>query len=174
MPNRSRRRFGNRGSKQRGQNVWTTVLTAQASLASGASVSFDIVADVDWTAIGGTERATLMRIRGYLNVIHKLTTGSFADAPVLAYIGMFDEDEASPAATAVTTYTDEDILWTGGHLFAFADTGTVGPTWRQEFDVKAQRKIKSGQECRLVVTNAASIAISLNLVIRGLLRKGTS
>jgi len=171
----SNRRSGFRGSrstKERGQNVWTTVLSAQSSIATGVTIERDIVADSDWSTTAGTSRATLMRIRGYFSVIHKLTTGSFADAPVLAYIAIFDEDETSPAATDVNTYSDEDVIWTAGHLFAFADTGTVGPTWQQEIDVKAQRKIKNGQEVRLVITNAASISVSVTLVVRALLRRG--
>jgi len=39
--------------------------------------------------------------------------------------------------------------------------------------VKAQRKIKNGQEVRLVVTNNLAVSVDIGLVLRGLLRRGS-
>jgi len=169
----NRRRGITRGSKDRGLNVWTAVLAEEFAIGSGTSSTFDIVLDTDWKPAAGTARATLMRIRGWLNVIQKITSGSFADGMISAYIALYDEDETSKPANAVNTYTDEDILWTGGHMFPFVDSGAAGSVCMIDVDVKAQRKIKNGQEVRLVVTNNLAVSVDIGLVLRGLLRRGS-
>ncbi len=175
MANRaSRGRGHSRGSRTRDANVWTTLLVEDNTLAPGAAVSFDIVADTDWKPSSGTSRATLMRVRGWLSIINKFSSGSFAGGPVFNYIGVFDEDVSSPNGSLASTYTDEDILWTDGHHYPFTDSGASVDSYQKVIDVKAMRKIKNGQEIRIVISNTLSVTLAFSLVLRGLLRRGSS
>ena len=153
-------------------NIWTTILGDEVAIGAASSTTFDIVAAADWTVAGGLERATILRVRGWFSAVVKDATGSFAGGAHFAYIGLFDEDETSPGGSISGTYIDEDIMATYGFLFAFADTGTVGQTWSQEIDVKAMRKIRTGQDLRFVYTNSGTTSVEVSLVIRALLRRG--
>ena len=162
-----------RASRGRGLNVWTTVLSLSGGITAGGATAFDIVQDADWVPSAGTAKATILRIRGWMSVINKDTTGSFAGGAVLAYIGMFDEDTLSPSGTLPSTYTDEDIMWTAGREFPFTDSGASGLSWLQDVDVKAQRRMRNGVDCRLVIANDMSVSIDVTFVVRALLRRGS-
>jgi len=169
MPRGFHRSRSKRGPKN---NVWTVALEDEVVLAAGATLTFDIVNRADWQRSGGAnERATLMRVRGWLSVIHKISSGSIVLAPWFAYISIQDENAASSSASDVTTYADEDILWTGGGMFSFTDTGDA-VSHMQEIDVKAMRRFNAGGEVRLVLTNSSIVAMSVTGVQRGLLRIG--
>ncbi len=167
-----RRGRSSRGAKARGLNTWTTVLGEDVTLTAGGSVSFDIVADSDWVPAAGTARATLMRTRGWFDIINKDTSGSFAGGSVFMYVGVFDEDVASPAASLVSTYVDEDVLWTGGGQFPFQESGAA-MSLHKHIDIKSQRKLTTGSEVRVVITNAMVVSIEMSFVLRALLRRGS-
>jgi len=169
----NRRHRSSRGSKQRGLNTWTTILGEDVTLTAGGSVSFGIVEDSDWVPAAGTARATLMRIRGWHAFLSKDNSGSFAGGSIFAYIGIFDEDTASPAASLVSTYVDEDVLWTGGTQFPFQDIGQSA-VWHEHVDVKAQRKLTTGLDVRIVITNTMSVDLELTFLYRALLKRGAS
>jgi len=173
VPNRSHHSGrANRGARVRGLNTWTSILALEVALVAGSNTQFDVVNDTDWVPSSGTAKATLLRIRGWLNMVSKVGSGSFAGGALFAYIGVFDEDTASPAANLVSTYVDEDILWTGGVQFPFLDSGAAD-AYRLDVDVKAQRKIRNGEEVRLVVTNNLVVPVDISFLLRGLLRRGS-
>jgi len=167
----NRRHGVQRAAKKTKNQVWTTILADDLTLGAGATTSLAVVDDADWTVVGGSERATIMRVRGWMSVITKGVTGSFARVSMFSYIGVSDEDAPPESAAAVGTYAEEDIMATYGTNFAFTDTGTVGRSWDQLIDVKAMRKIRTGQQCRLVLTNSGIIGVFFSLVVRALVRR---
>ena len=152
--------------------VWTTVLREDDIILSAATQSSDIVTTSDWSAVGGLERATVMRVRGWLSCSFKPTTGSFGGAGVFCYMSTFDDSETSPSGSVVQTYSEEDILGTWGWHSPFIDTGTAPTSWIQTIDVKAMRKIKTGKELRFVITNEGAAILHVSLVLRALVRRG--
>jgi len=174
MPNRAHRGRSRRGHSVRGAKVWTTILVEDNTLSPGGAVSFDMVADADWQPSSGTARATILRARGWLSIINKFSSGSFAGGPIFNYMHVSDEDVASPNGSLASTYTDEDILWTDGHHFPFTDSGsTVMAYHRSSIDVKAQRKIKNGNEMRIVISNETPVTVAFSMVLRTLLLRGS-
>ena len=91
---------------------------------------------------------------------------------MFCYVTLMDEDAPVAAADLVQTYTDEDILWTGGGAMTVTDTNATGIVVDMPIDIKAMRKMRRGQELRLVVTNPSATVQVANFVIRALLRKG--
>ena len=170
----ARKRYSRAASSPRGpkNNVWTTVLGDQVDIANLTSNEFNIVQDSDWSAIVGAERCTILRIRGWLKVHNKVTTGIRDESSVFCYVTLMDEDAPVAAADLVQTYTDEDILWTGGGAMTVTDTNATGIVVDMPIDIKAMRKMRRGQELRLVVTNPSATVQVANFVIRALLRKG--
>ncbi len=171
MPSRSH--IGRRSSRQRGINVWTAVRGENETVAAGGVLAFDIVADSDWVPAGGTSKATLLSIRGWMSMVSKTTTGSFDGGTMFAYVGMFDEDTSSPAASLASTYTDEDILWTGGGMYPFTDAAAAQIPIVFDINIKAQRKIRNGMEIRMVVASTLATTMDWSFVLRGLLRRGS-
>ncbi len=154
-------RHGGRGRQApRGQKpkyLWTTVLLNQFAVLTTIS-EVNIIEPADWER-GPTsfERATLVRCRGWLHTrVNSLSANS-----LFMYIGLYDEDEAGSLADVVGTYDSEDILWTDGYCQPSANfDGDTSQHWG--VDVKANRKITSANELRLVMTttNAANQFVS--------------
>jgi len=163
-----------RGAASRGpkNNVWTTVLADAFGIATGATQQFNVVQDNDWTTVGGQERATVLRIRGWLALHNKITTGVLPEGSWFAYLTVQDEDAPAAVADVALTYAEEDILWTDGGVFTVTDTNATGHVSYRRIDVKAMRKIRTGQELRLVVTNSVANTIDFSAVVRALLRRG--
>ncbi len=134
-----------RSSRARGMNVWTTVLFSDVTVGTGAIFQTDIVADSDWVPAAGTARATLKRVRGWYTCIVKDASLAKSQFVAFSYIGLFDEDESAPAASTVSTYSDEDVLWTG----LWRSPGQAGtaieapPGITFEINIKAQRKMRA-------------------------------
>ncbi len=169
MAKRARVRRSSGGPKN---FVWSTVLMDENGIAAGITQSFPLVLDEDWSGAGGQERATILRIRGWLSVHNKTTTGIRPEGAWFAYITVQDEDAAAAAADLPSTYVDEDILWTGGGVFTATDTNATGHVTDLLVDVKAMRKIRIGQVCRLVITNVSGGDLENSGVLRALLNKG--
>ncbi len=168
-----------RGRKSRGSRsgpknqVWTTIVNVATTISSGATkTGTDIVTSADWTAVGGSERATILRIRGWCGASVDVPAGAFAGGAVFGYIGLYDEDELSKDASLALTYLDEDIMTTFGHTFAAVPAGGIIPAYNHEIDVKAMRKIRTGIDCRFVATNITAEDMNMSLVIRALVRRG--
>ena len=153
-------------------NVWTTVLMDDIVVATLGAAPFNIVQDTDWQAGAGQERATILRIRGWISVHNKTTTGVRPDGTWFAYICVLDEDAASSDASDPATYADEDILWTDGGQFTVTDTNASGEVSYRRIDVKSMRKIRVGQQCRLVFQNSSTGDMQISGTVRALMRKG--
>jgi len=164
-------------SKVRGpkNNLWTVVLSNQVSVVSGAQTRHQIVGSTDWLrgVVGGSERATILRVRGYVSFSPKILTGTIAGGAFLGYVTVVDEDVAIDASPLLaSTYIDEDILWTRGESFPFEDAGDGVRSVNWDIDIKAMRKIRIGQELRFVWTNSSPGTVSVTLALRALLRIG--
>ena len=164
---------GKRYARKSGNLVWTVVTNDSFTINPGVTVSgSDIVSDSDWTVLGGMERATILRVRGWFGINVEPALALTAGGPVFGYIGLFDGQEPSTAADLATTYNEEDILTTFGWQFPYTNIGEApGPTWHQDIDVKAMRKIRSGQDLRFVLTNLHSLKVEVSFVLRALLKR---
>ena len=173
MARRRPRRFARAGGPK--NNVWTTVLQDEISIGAAGILNSNIVQGTDWErASGATESATCMSIRGHLTVQSRIIAGT-ANGPgaYFAYIGVFDEDETPPDASLSSTYADEIIMWTGGHMFGAAgDTFDESQVFHVEFDVKVQRTITNGKKIVLSQSNGLTTGIQCAGVQRALLRLG--
>jgi len=179
----SRRRSSRGASKGQKNQIWTVSLLDDFELTTGVTIAaFSPVIDTDWQR--GTapsfERATVMRMRGWFTVVQKLTAGLADDGTVFSYCLLHDEDATAPPGNISTSYTEEDILWTGGHLFGEVErvitveggSSIAESQWSEQFDVKAMRRIRSGQAIDLVFTNLLAGSVRISGCIRTLLRLG--
>ena len=169
----ARRRGERRFSKSKGALIWTTIINDDVNIAIGATkTGTDIVTDSDWTAVGGQERATIMRIRGWFGASQEPVAVLTGAGAMFGYVGIYDEDELSAPADVATTYSEEDIMATYGHVFPFSDIGQTAPAaWQETVDIKAMRKIRRGQDCRFVLTNRTSTIVATSFVIRALVKR---
>ena len=169
-----RRRGGfSRSVKKTGATIWTTLINEAVTILPGATkTGSDIVTDSDWSVIGGQERATILRIRGWFAVSIAPAAALTDAGGCFGYIGVYDADELSLTASAASTYKDEDIMTTFGHVFPYSNISQTSPdAWHQVVDVKAMRKIRTGQECRFVLTNETPLDLEVSLVLRALVKK---
>ena len=162
----SRARFA-RSSRAKGKYIWSSILLENFNVPV-TPAGADIVIGTDFAAHSGREGVTLMAIRGWL--AYTAQAGTSNDT-LMEFIGVFDEDEATatidPALAG--TYVDEDILWTGGWFKQTAtDIGSRQGGFEQ-INVKARRKIHTGQEVRLIMTTTND-QIQISGVLRGLLK----
>jgi len=170
MARRSRR--GGRAVSRNKNQVWSTVLQDAANITTGTTLSSNIVEPSDWSVVAGAERATILRVRGWMSITHKELTGAAAGGPVFCYMAIYDEDESSLNASIPNVYADEDIMGTWGHQFPFVDAANGANSFDSIIDVKAMRKVTNGMDCRMVISNNTSATIQATLVIRALIRKG--
>ena len=159
-------------SRQKGRFIWTSVLFEGFNVPI-TPVSSNIVEDADWTAVAGNTGATLMAIRGWWSAQGQTGTGNDS---LLMLIALVDADIASTSTSldpaAVATYTDEDVLWTGGWTKAqVTEVGVRAGSGQVEVNIKARRKIRSGQEIRLCQTTTND-EIGFSGVFRALLKLG--
>ena len=159
-------------SRPRGRFIWTSVLFEGFNVPT-TPVSSNIVEDADWTAVAGNTGATLMAIRGWWSAQGQTGTGNDS---LLMLIALVDADisatDVSLDPAAASTYTDEDLLWTGGWSNAqVTEIGVRGSSNPQEVNVKARRKIRSGQEIRLCQTTTND-EVGFSGVFRALLKLG--
>ncbi len=145
--------------------LWAAVLVGQ-NIPNSPSFGGKLVQDTDWATHGGQQKATVLAIRGWLAT--KAVGTSSATAHM--FIGVGDEDEAASQASPILaqTYIDEDIMWTGGASKA-AGALSDGDIGYFEINIKAKRKIRSGQEVRLVTEASVVSQIALHGILRTLL-----
>jgi len=162
----ARRRSRGRSSGAKGANyVWTAVLPGFGLITAGDESL--IVAKTDWSNIVGFERATIMTVRGWLS----FTSGGTAAADYKWAIVLVDEDVPIQSSLLADFYTDEDILWTGGGRKALTDAGDNSWQINHDVNVKAKRKMTSGQELRIIFDVTATSSIHVVGVLRALLKK---
>ena len=165
--NRSGRRPGPRRNR-----IWTNVLSDEGTVGGGGSLTLDITRGTDWQRSGtGREMATVVAIRGWISFAFE--ADSIAGGSLSALIGLFDEDEANPGVTVVATYSDEDILWTGGIQLG-SQFSNEGQAWNVEFNVKAKRKLSNGQELRFIMENGCLEPCRVSGLLRALILTGSA
>ena len=176
-----RRGFTRSHSKRKGEFIWTAV-TAIDIQSTIATQSANIVEDGDWSASAGKQGATLIGIRGWWGCQHDPVGGAESQTAIAMAIEVQDEDIGAGSATqdsfVVGTLVDEDILWTGGwHTGALLFATAVGSVYTastppMQFDVKAKRRLKTGQQVRMVHSALTDNEINITFVMRALLRIG--
>jgi len=165
---RGSRRAVKRGPKDQ---LWT-ILVIDGLTVDDITVKQEIIVEAaDWAVGGGFEHATVLRTRGWLTFQPPTSTPS----TMFCTISVQDSDigAGSSNPTDPTVYLDEDIIWTYGTSVAatVANDLLIPPVI---VDVKAMRRITSGQELRLTMVSGgpALAAWSVNGVLRSLVRRG--
>ncbi len=153
-------------------NMWSVVLLEDVLIPT-AAVEAVIVEPDEWqAATTGFEHATLLRIRGWLSISRITTVASLHTIAMVIY--KVDQDSAAVSGLVGLTYTEEDVLWSGGCNFSTIST-TVGPEGlvpvQFDVDVKAMRRIDSGTDIRLSVVSNVNNASRISGVLRALIRK---
>ena len=168
------KRRGTSRSVRRGakNQSWTTVLADDVTVADAASQAFNLVQDSDWVTASAAERGTILRIRGWLSVLNKTAEAARPAGSWFGYIHLLDEDALSPSGAVSATYRDEDIFWTGGGSFPAVPATANSVVSERIIDVKTMRKIRSGQELRLILTNSTGGTMQTAMVLRTLVRRG--
>jgi len=170
---RARRLTGRavRGTKNQ---VWTVSLVFELQVVAAVpTIIFSPVTDPDWVRSNASaERATLLRMRGWMSVRGLSTT--FSGGAVMMYALLSDDDAPIVPADVANTYAEEDILWTGGTMLPDmpADASGVQPTRDWDIDVKSQRKFRAGEGVDFVMENNCANSIEVSGVIRALVRMG--
>jgi len=166
-----RRRRATSRSRGPKNQVWTNVVFEDTTV--GTTVVQEVITEpADWAPVANvSERATLLRIRGWI-AVSKLATGITGGQLFLA-IYVADEDDVARAPNDATLYSDEDVLWTHGVAFGRTDAepNMLGIT--VPVDVKAMRKMTFGRTVRLVmISSITTTTLLVGGVLRGLVRKG--
>ena len=165
------RHFG----KTRGQKnqVWGAVLVNGSTVdETTPPFDFNIVEGGDWSGAAGSERATLMRIRGWLTLVPP------ASVPSTLFVIVTKDEVGVGAAgndpTVAATYGTEDVLWTYGISVAatVANDLMVLPV---NIDIKAMRRITNGDQIRMTMRTSGPIGASWTIsgAIRSLIRKSS-
>jgi len=97
-----------------------------------------------------------------------------ANSGIFIIIYTTDADAGTVSPLNATSYTDEDILWTGGCDFNGAGAGAVEQTagYLLDVDVKAMRKINTSRDVRFAVESTGSGGVKMSGILRALTRKG--
>ena len=152
--------------------IWTVVTANELAITTGSTSISSIVQDSDWTSGQGQERATILRVRGWLNFGGRVNAGVTGEGIIGAYISV-QADEVTPTGALLTaSYIDQDILWTSGHFFPLVATAEPLPSFDTVIDIKAMRRIRAGQRMTLVVTNNLADGTVTSFVVRALVKRG--
>jgi len=166
---RRRGRSVSRGPKN---NIWTVVLLDNQAISTSV-VEANIVEPDDWQpSTSGFERATLLRVRGWLAFTGNQP--SLVVSSMFAAIYVTDADDSVNSPAAVATYTKEDVLWTWGVQVPAIESGGIEavPMTYVAVDIKAMRKIDSARELRLTLVGSVAFTGTVSGVLRALIRKG--
>jgi len=163
-----RRRTTRSAGKASNNYIWTAVSLDTTIPLVSPFLQADIVADSDWSVVGGQRGATIMAVRGWLH----FTSEGTGLSKVFYYMGVQDKDVtvgASLDPLSVATYTKEDIMLTGGWS---KPVGAIDGVFSHMVDinVKSKRRIKTGKELRLILAATVVNQIHVVGVIRALLK----
>ena len=151
--------------------MWIATVIDETNI-TNASTDIVLVGSTDWAIGGGFEKATVLRVRGWLGGL--VSSLNAVTGAIAAAIYVVDEDEAASDATSPVFYSDEDVVWTNGQAWGAGNAASVERPWAFSFDVdvKAMRRVSNGQELRLTMRafNAGQTTL-LSGVVRTLLRK---
>jgi len=124
-----------------------------------------IVTATDWSVGSAQRSATIIAMRGWL---------SFANEGILSttmamYIDVADADTPSLDPNDVDTYIEASIMWTHGMFKSAGAISGIVQLADRVIDVKAKRKITSGDNCRLITSASVVDEIQVFGIIRTLL-----
>ncbi len=157
---------GRRHSAKRGKN-YTWVATVIAQDITTSTTQLNLVSDDDWFGGTGQARATIIAVRGWLSFANQLV----AEVALFGYVGVLDEDATSSDPTAADTYVDEDIMLTFGVSSMNEAVAGFDGAQAMLIDIKAKRKIRTGQDLRINMRTDIANGYRVNGVIRTLLLK---
>ena len=161
-----------RGSSARRNYVWTSVILESVTVTTGVPVKAVIVTPDEWQAsTTGFKRATLVCIRGWLSVNPLLSTTDFG----VCFMAIVVQEEGASLVGPdnVLAYNEGNVLWTAGCAF-----GANGAALEQaqsvafDVDVKAKRRIDSGEVVQLVFVGSIANTAQISGVLRGLVQLG--
>jgi len=175
MARRSSRGGGRSVRRGPKNQVWTNIVMDENNvLATTTAVLGIIVGDSDWAVSGSSsERATILRVRGWLSLRQETVVGVGSPGTLFLAIHLTDEDATVPDFSSPGTYAEEDVLWTGGVLLpSLGDATARSFNFNWMIDIKAMRKLRTGQTLNLVVTNGSGGTVDFSGVVRALVRRG--
>jgi len=162
-----------RAVKRSRELIWVSV-GVQASLLETTLDIAQLVISADWATTAGFDRATILGIRGWLSVA-QTAAGTGSEAPGI-WLAIYKCGEDSPANSMdphnAQDYVDFDVLWSGGQGGGTSSTG-ANAFRSYEINVKARRKINSGEQLRMaatVPTDTATPRFNVTGMLRTLLQ----
>lgn len=159
----SRRRRGARYNKDT-NTVWTAVIVDE--LVTTTITEVPLVVDADWSEATSQRKCTIIAVRGWLS----LTPLVVAEADLFGYFGVHETGAASGLPSAIGTYLNEDIMMTFGRGSVNEATAGFSESMRYEVDVKSKRKMRTGQDLRLVLNSDVANGFHVGGVVRCLLK----
>jgi len=176
MPRKSR--GFRRGSSRHGAYIWSAIVIDEIVASTSAPASLPIVLTADFTAAGiGQKSVTLLGIRGWLSIGQSVTNTSQASVfmAVVKHDDDIDMTSAEMNPTGLAFYTQENILWTGGWNNPGMETGVgnqptdAGGIMGSQVNLKAKRKLKSGEGISLQLAATGASNCTLSGVLRAIL-----
>jgi len=157
---RARRFFTDKDGKNK---VWVATLIGQTITTS--TVAINLVADDDYFGGTGQAHATIIGMRGWL-AITPVLPGS---GDIIGYIGVTDENVPSGDPSVAASYVNEDIMFTFGQSAMNEAVAGFNESVVMQINVKAKRKIRTGEDCRIPMISTTVNGWRVAGVIRTLL-----
>lgn len=161
---RRRRRF----SRGNHEYLWTAALFDPVLKDFGDADQYDLLLDTDWSTSPANERATVLRVVGYLQAAaaYTVTSPTFSSAPIGVpwCLYLTDNEEANLAHPAgeIGAY-GEDVMQMGSYWPYPLNDGGANPVAQAglkgaalELDIRVKRKITQAQ--KLVLSTGWSTA----------------
>jgi len=153
------RRMVRRGRRRnwvsRQEHFWATAFE-NASIANNVIRFTPIVAPTDWIVRVGNAQANLVRIHGSVHVRPNYagSVGARNQNLMFAVIKVDADDAASFNPATSVSYINHDVLWTHqGGIHTLNESGARLDNFHVDFDIKAQRKLRSDDYVYLVMYN---------------------
>ena len=132
------RTFVRRGRVRTDVKWATPSLISDQNVLASATLSATLLQDADWDSLITFDRATLLRIRGWIAVSQG--TSSPATTGLMMAIWKMPQAVTVPQPTLNASYDLTDTLWTGGATWA-ASAATSSSGYYMPIDVKVKRKL---------------------------------
>jgi len=167
----SRRRTSRATRKGQNNQTWGAVVFEQ-TVDDAPAIEVEIMTGADWSVGSGLERATLLRVRGWLSAVPSSPVAT-ADGGLYLQVYLTDVDSplGQPPDTALAYV--EDSLWTGGTMFGPGHANAVEGlrAYQFSFDVKAMRRVTSDQSLRLIMVTTSARFMVVGGLARALVRR---
>ena len=167
-----RKRFTRAVRRGPKNQVWAALVLSNIVVDDNPVITANLVEDGDWTTVGGLERATILRVRGWL------TASPPVALPSTLFLAIAPQDTQAGVAgldpTAAATYGLEDIVWTDGVSVAVTAAANDLVSPKLIVDIKSMRKISSGIQLRIAMKTNGPVGAGWTVsgVFRTLVRLG--